>query len=178
MNSQARAVPNATFELQKAPGQDLAQKGRFGSFPKETLNSQARAVQNANFELQQAPSQELAQKGRFGSFPQEKINSRPRAVQDGKFPDAFQRFPEASQKLLETCAEIFQRLPEASERPPGASQKLSRSFPIYPVSRLNALPPRDRRAASPSTQTLDWNRPPKPMLAMLLLLAMKKQLPE
>ena len=109
------------------------------------------------------PARSWPKKGRFGSFPQEKINSRPRAVQDGKFPEAFQRFPEASQKLPETCAEIFQRLPEASERPPGASQKLSRSFPIYPVSRLNALPPRDRRAASPSTQTLDWNRPPKPM---------------
>ena len=84
-NSRPRAVQNDKFELQKAAGQDLAQKGRFGSFPQETINSQARAVQNGKFELQTAPSQDLAQKGRFGSFPEEKFNSQPRAVQNDKF---------------------------------------------------------------------------------------------
>ena len=60
-NSQARAVQNAKFELQKAPGQALVQKGRFGSFPQEKINSRHQAVQNGKFELQKALGQDLAQ---------------------------------------------------------------------------------------------------------------------
>ena len=47
-----RAVQNCKFDVQKAPGQDLAQKGRFGSFPQEKFNSRPRAVQNGKFQLQ------------------------------------------------------------------------------------------------------------------------------
>ena len=84
-NSRPRAVQNDKFELQKAAGQDLAQKGRFGSFPQEKFNTRPRAVKNDKFELQKAPGQDLAQSGRFGSFLEERFNCRPRAVQSDKF---------------------------------------------------------------------------------------------
>ena len=80
------AVQNATFELQKAPGHDLVQKGRFPLLPEKKLNSRPKAVHHGKFEFQKAPGHDLAQKCRFSSLlPEDKFTSRPGAVQNAKF---------------------------------------------------------------------------------------------
>ena len=61
-----------SLSSKKAPGQDLAQKGRFGSIPEEKFNSRPGPSKMQNLSSKKAPGQDLAQKGRFGSVPEEK----------------------------------------------------------------------------------------------------------
>ena len=67
---------NPKIWLQKAPGQDLAQKGRFLGIPEGNFNCRAPSHQNSKIWLQKAPSQDLAQKGRFLGIPEGNFSYR------------------------------------------------------------------------------------------------------
>ena len=63
----------ANLSSKRVPGQDLTQKGRFGSFPEKKFNSRTRAVQNDKCELQKAAGQDLTQKGPSWLIPRRNI---------------------------------------------------------------------------------------------------------
>ena len=67
--------------LQKAPGQALAQNGRFPMIPEEKFNSRPKGPQMAEICFQKAPGQDLVQNGRFPMIPEGDFNSRPRGRQ-------------------------------------------------------------------------------------------------
>ena len=60
--------------FQRAPGQDLAQNGRFPGIPEGSFNCKAPSHQSPKIWLQTAPSQDLAQKGRFSGIPEGNFN--------------------------------------------------------------------------------------------------------
>jgi hypothetical protein len=64
--------------FQKAPGQDLAQDGRFPVIPEGAFNCRPRGLQMAEICFQTAPGQALAQKGRFPRVPEGNFNCRPK----------------------------------------------------------------------------------------------------
>ena len=76
--------------FQKAPGQDLAQKGRFPMIPEGTFNCRPKGPQMAEVCFQKA-GQDLAQNGRFPMIPEEKVNSRPKGPQMAEI--CFQKAP-------------------------------------------------------------------------------------
>ena len=67
---------NPKIRLQKAPGQDLAQKRRFLGIPECNFNCMAPSHQNPKIWLQKAPGHDLAQKGRFLGIPEGNFNYR------------------------------------------------------------------------------------------------------
>ena len=71
--------------FQQAPGQDLAQKGRFPRVPEGDFNCRPKGPQMAEICFQRAPGQDLGQKGRFQMVPEKDFNSRPRALKLPKF---------------------------------------------------------------------------------------------
>ena len=70
--------------VQKAPGQDLAQKSRFPRIPEGNFNCRAPSHQNPKIWLQKAPGQDLAQKGRFLGIPEGNFNCRAPSHQNPK----------------------------------------------------------------------------------------------
>ena len=67
--------------FQKAPGQDLAQEGRFPMVLEGDFNCRPKGPQMAEICFQRAPGQDLGQKGRFPMVTEEKFNSLPRGCQ-------------------------------------------------------------------------------------------------
>ena len=67
--------------FQRAPGQDLGQKGRFQMVPEGDFNCRPSGLQMAEICFQRAPGQDLAPKGRFPMVTEEKFNSLPRGCQ-------------------------------------------------------------------------------------------------
>ena len=68
----------------KAPGQDLAQKGCFPRIPEGIFNCRATSHQNPKIWHQKAPGQDLAQKGRFPRIPEGRFNCRATSRQNPK----------------------------------------------------------------------------------------------
>ena len=64
--------------FQKAPGQDLAQNGRFPMILEGTFNCGPKGPQMAEICCQKAPGQDLAQNGRFPMIPEGIFNCRPK----------------------------------------------------------------------------------------------------
>ena len=65
----------------KAPGQDLAQKGRFQRVPEGNFNCRPKGPQIVKICFQKAPGQDLAQKGGFPRVPEGDFNCRPKGLQ-------------------------------------------------------------------------------------------------
>ena len=67
--------------FETAPGQELAQNGRFPMIPEGDFNSQPRGRQRPEICFQKAPGKDLAQKGHFPRVPEGNFNCRPRGRQ-------------------------------------------------------------------------------------------------
>ena len=65
-------MPQICF--QKAPGQDLAQNGRFPRIPEGEFSSRPRGRQMPQICFQKAPGQNVAQNGRFPMIPEGAFN--------------------------------------------------------------------------------------------------------
>ena len=70
--------------FQKAPGQDLAQNGRFPMVPEENFNCRPRGRQMAEICCPKAPGQDLVKNGRFPMVPE---GSRPGLGPKRPFPN-------------------------------------------------------------------------------------------
>ena len=70
---------SAKIWLQKAPGQDLAENGRFPIVPEGAFNCRPGSPHMANNWLEKAPGQDLAENGRFPIVPEG-------LAQNGRFP--------------------------------------------------------------------------------------------
>ena len=66
----------AEIYSQKAPGQDLAQKGRFPMVPEGDFTCRPKGPQVAEGYFQKAPGQDLAQKSRFPMSPEGNFTCR------------------------------------------------------------------------------------------------------
>ena len=135
--------------VQKAPGQDLAQNGRFPRIPDGEFNSRPRGRQMPEICCQTGPGQDLAQNGRFPRIPGGEFNSRPRGRQMPEI--CFQRAP--GQDFAQNGR--FPRIPEGefNSRPRGRQmpeicfQKAPRQdlaqngrFPRIPEREFNSRP--------------------------------------
>ena len=105
--------------FQKAPGQDLAQKGRFPRIPEEKFNSRPRGRQMPEICFQKAPGQDLAQKGRFPMILKGDFNSRRKGRQMPEI--CFQKVP--GQDLARPI------VGEILGRPQGLPRKAGRAVP-------------------------------------------------
>jgi hypothetical protein len=76
-----KGLQMAEICFQRAPGQDLAQNGRFPRIPEGDFNSQPRGRQRPELCFQKAPGKDLAQKGRFRRVPEGNFTCRPRGRQ-------------------------------------------------------------------------------------------------
>ena len=94
-NRRPRGRQMAEICFQKAPGQDLAQKGRFPMIPEEKFNSRPRGRQMAEICAQKAPGQNLAQKGRFPMVPEGDLNCRPKVFKWQVLALRFSYYPHA-----------------------------------------------------------------------------------
>ena len=106
-NCRPKGPQMAEICFQKAPGQDLAQNGRFPMIPEGAFNCRPKGLQMAEICFQKVPGQDLNQNGRFPMIPEEVLIAGPKALKWQKF---------ASKRLLARIWPKTQNGPKALQK--------------------------------------------------------------
>ena len=127
---------------QKAPGQDLAQNGRFPMVPKGNCNCWPRGRQMAESCSQNVPGQDLANNGRFPMVPEGNFNCRPRGGQ-----------------MAESCSQKGSRPGFGPKRPfPNGPRKEFQLPAEGPPNGRKLLPKRLPARIWPKTAVSQWSQ--------------------